>query len=91
MEIALNSPGQVMFRQMLFAKIVPAIKKMDLLSRRASASGSPSSGILQFENWGDPFADLERSSPSGSPAATRILRLPAGAGYPSGARSISIA
>ena len=34
MEIALHNQGQVMFRQMLFAKIVPAIKKMDLLSDR---------------------------------------------------------
>src|SRR4029078_3848480 len=34
MDITLNSQAQQMFRQMLFAKIVPAIKKMDLLSDR---------------------------------------------------------
>ena len=34
MDIALNNQGQVMFRQLLFSKIVPAIKKMDLLSDR---------------------------------------------------------
>src|SRR5215207_3302994 len=34
MDIALHNQGQVMFRALLFAKIVPAIKKMDLLSDR---------------------------------------------------------
>ena len=38
MDIALHNQGQVMFRQMLFAKIVPAIKKMDLLSERQRAA-----------------------------------------------------
>jgi hypothetical protein len=50
MDIALNNTGQVMFRQMLFAKIVPAIKKMDLLSERQRARFAEL-GILQFENW----------------------------------------
>jgi hypothetical protein len=54
MDIALNNHGQVMFRQMLFAKIVPAMKKMDLLSDRQRARFQEL-GILQFENWGDPF------------------------------------
>ncbi len=59
MEIALNNTGQVMFRQLLFAKIVPAIKKMGLLSDR-QRTRFQELGILQFENWEDPFAELER-------------------------------
>ena len=59
MEIALHNKGQVMFRQMLFAKIVPAIKKMDLLSDRQRARFQDL-GILQFENWEDPFAEESR-------------------------------
>src|SRR5262245_25390976 len=58
MEIALNNQGQVMFRQLLFAKIVPAIKKMDLLSDRQRQRFAEL-GILQFENWADPFTDVE--------------------------------
>jgi hypothetical protein len=59
MDIALHNTSQVMFRQLLFAKIVPAIKKMDLLSDRQRARFAEL-GILQFEGWEDPFADLER-------------------------------
>ena len=59
MEIAQHSQGQIMFRQLLFAKIVPALKKMDLLSDRQRERFAEL-GILQFENWSDPFADLER-------------------------------
>jgi len=59
MEIALNNQGQILFRQLLFAKIVPAIKKMDLLSDRQRARFAEL-GILQFEDAPDPFADLER-------------------------------
>ena len=64
MDIALNSPGQVMFRQMLFAKIVPAMKKMDLLSDRQRGRFQEL-GILQFENWADPVADMEASAVGG--------------------------
>src|ERR1044071_3549712 len=60
MDIALNNQGQVLFRQMLFAKIVPAIKKMDLLSDRQRQRFADL-GILQFENWADPF---DSSSPT---------------------------
>jgi len=67
MDIALHNQGQVMFRQMLFAKIVPAIKKMDLLSDRQRQRFAEL-GILQFENWADPFADSEHS-PSGATSA----------------------
>jgi hypothetical protein len=67
MDIALNNQGQVMFRQMLFAKIVPAIKKMDLLSDKQRQRFAEL-GILQFENWADPFSDLEQS-PKGATSA----------------------
>ncbi|MFT3692375.1 MAG: ferritin-like domain-containing protein [Kofleriaceae bacterium] len=67
MEITLHSQGQIMFRQMLFAKIVPAIKKMDLLSDR-QRERFQELGILQFENWADPVADIE-ASPKGATSA----------------------
>ena len=67
MDIALNNQGQVMFRQLLFAKIVPAIKKMDLLSERQRQRFAEL-GILHFENWADPLADLSQS-PSGATSA----------------------
>jgi hypothetical protein len=65
MAIALESQGQVMFRQLLFAKIVPAVKKMGLLSERQRARFAEL-GILQFETWADPFTELEREE------ATRV-------------------
>ncbi|CAN5709030.1 ferritin-like domain-containing protein [soil metagenome] len=67
MEIALHNQGQVMFRQMLFAKIVPAIKKMDLLSDR-QRERFKELGILQFENWEDPVAGMSQS-PTGATSA----------------------
>lgn len=67
MQIALENTGQVMFRQMLFAKIVPAIKKMDLLSDR-QRTRFQELGILQFENWADPITDVEQS-PAGAVSA----------------------
>jgi hypothetical protein len=66
MDIALHNQGQVMFRQMLFAKIVPAMKKMDLLSDRQRQRFAEL-GILQFENWADPFGD--DVSPAGATSA----------------------
>jgi len=68
MEIALHNQGQVMFRQMLFAKIVPAIKKMDLLSDRQRARFQEL-GILQFENWADPLADADAQIATGAVSA----------------------
>ena len=59
MDIALNNEGQVFFRQILFAKIVPAIKKMGLLSDRQRVRFADL-GILHFEHAADPFAELER-------------------------------
>ncbi len=68
MDIALHNQGQVMFRQMLFAKIVPAIKKMGLLSDR-QRTRFQELGILQFENWADPMADLEAQTVQGAVSA----------------------
>ncbi|HLL23561.1 MAG TPA: ferritin-like domain-containing protein [Kofleriaceae bacterium] len=61
MQIALENKGQVMFRQMLFAKIVPAMKKMDLLSDRQRVRFAEL-GILHFENWSDPTSDLDNTA-----------------------------
>jgi hypothetical protein len=58
-QIALRSQPQQLFRQMLFSKIVPAIKKMGLLSDRQRRRFEDL-GILQFESWSDPFEDLEK-------------------------------
>jgi hypothetical protein len=58
MDIALNNTGQVMFRQLLFSRIVPAIKKMDLLSDRQRQRFADL-GILSFETAPDPLAGLE--------------------------------
>ncbi len=67
MEIALHNQGQVMFRQMLFAKIVPAVKKMGLLSDR-QRERFKELGILQFENWEDPVAAMSQSPTGGTSA-----------------------
>src|SRR5687768_11999704 len=64
MNIALHNQSQVMFRQLLFAKIVPAIKKMELLSDR-QRTRFQELGILHFESWADPFADLDREEQAG--------------------------
>jgi hypothetical protein len=64
MEIALHNNSQKMFRQLLFAKIVPAVSKMGLLSDRQRARFHEL-GILQFETWEDPFAELEREEALG--------------------------
>ena len=58
--IGMQSEGQKMFRQMLFSKIVPALKKMDLLSPRQRARFHEL-GILQFESWADPFESFAES------------------------------
>ena len=60
MEIATHNQAQVMFRQLLFAKIVPAVKKMGLLSERQRGRFAEL-GILQYESWSDPFADLDQT------------------------------
>jgi len=67
MDITLNNQGQMMFRQLLFAKIVPAIKKMDLLSDRQRERFAQI-GILQFESAPDPLADMQHSATGASTA-----------------------
>ena len=52
-EHALNNRGQIMFRQVLFSKIVPAVKRMGLLSDRQRRRFEEL-GILQFEDYPDP-------------------------------------
>ena len=58
MQVALDNNGQRMFRAMLFAKIVPAVKRLGLLSDRQRERFAEL-GILQFEHANDPFDDLE--------------------------------
>jgi hypothetical protein len=53
-QIALHSQSQILFRQMLFTKIVPAVKKCGLLSPR-QRERFDKLGILQFESYVDPF------------------------------------
>src|SRR5690349_14150347 len=54
MDIALNNQAQVMFRSLLFAKIVPAIKKMGLLNG-VLRTRFQELGILHYENTADPI------------------------------------
>ena len=49
MEIALHNQAQVMFRQILFSRIVPCIKRVGLLSPRLRGRFADL-GILQFEH-----------------------------------------
>jgi hypothetical protein len=60
MEITLNNEGQKMFRQLLFSKIVPAVKKIGLLST-SLRERFQDLGILQYESWSDPIDDLMKS------------------------------
>src|SRR5207237_6530552 len=57
MKISLECQSQQMFRQLLFSKIVPAVKKMGLLSKK-QRERFEQLGILQFESWQDPFEAL---------------------------------
>jgi len=72
MDITLNNEGQRQFRQLLFAKIVPAVKRIGLLSPRQRERFSEL-GILEYENWEDPFESLQRAeeemAQQGAPAA----------------------
>jgi len=62
--ITRDSQAQQMFRQLLFSKVVPAIKKIGLLSDRQRARFADL-GILQFESWSDPFEDLKTAESTG--------------------------
>jgi len=56
------SMGRALFVQMLFSKIVPAIKRIGLLSERQRARFH-SLGILQLEDAADPFASFDDGTP----------------------------
>jgi len=58
MQLTTTNTGQIMFRQMLFSKIVPAIKKIGLLSDRLRGRFQELN-ILQYEDWADPFDELD--------------------------------
>ena len=60
MDIALNNEGQKQFRQILFSKIVPAVKRIGLLSERQRLRFDEL-GILHYEDWQDPFEALKES------------------------------
>lgn len=59
-QIAFNNKGQQQFRQLMFAKIVPAIKRIGLLSQR-QRERFHDLGILQYEDWSDPFEELKQA------------------------------
>ena len=59
-KLALDNVGQQMFRSFLFAKIVPAVKRIGLLSDR-QRERFQQLGILQFEHAQDPFQDLAQA------------------------------
>jgi hypothetical protein len=61
MHITMHNHGQRMFRQLLFSKIVPAVKRIGLLSDRQRARFADL-GILQYESWGDPLADVDATA-----------------------------
>ena len=60
--VVMSSMPQQLFRQYLFSKIVPAVKKVGLLSPR-QRERFEKLGILQFESMSDPFQDLDRQPP----------------------------
>jgi len=68
-QLALNNHGQILFRQWLFSKIVPAIKKIGLLSDRQRERFGQL-GILQYEDAEDPIEALEKSEAEQAAAAT---------------------
>ena len=50
LEVALQSEPMKMFRQMLFSKIVPNVKRLGLLTPRVR-KGFEELGVLHFESW----------------------------------------
>lgn len=57
MRITFENEGQKQFRQLLFAKIVPAVKRIGLLSSR-QRDRFADLGILQYEDWVDPSDEI---------------------------------
>ena len=60
MKIAMHNEGQRQFRAILFSKIVPAVKRIGLLSPRQRERFAEL-GILEYESWQDPFEALEQA------------------------------
>ncbi len=58
-EITLHNKGQQMFRQMLFSRIVPCVKRIGLLSDR-QRERFQALGILHFEDAMDPEQELAK-------------------------------
>lgn len=50
MEIALQSEAMMIFRTLLFSKIVPNVKRLGLLTPRVRR-GFEELGVIQFEDW----------------------------------------
>ena len=48
--LTLESPGMIEFRRLLFSKIVPNLKRLDLLTPRVRA-GFAELGVLDYETW----------------------------------------
>ncbi|MDG2308465.1 MAG: ferritin-like domain-containing protein [Candidatus Binatia bacterium] len=57
-ELVLNSPSGVMFRSMLFQRIVPNLKKLGLLTPRVREAYTRM-GLIQFEDFDSDQADRE--------------------------------
>ena len=61
LEMVTKSAGRDMFQQMLFAKIVPNVKKLGLLDRNDSwlRRRYEEMGVIQFEDWVDTGEEFE--------------------------------
>ena len=68
MTIGTQSVGYKLFQQLLFSKIVPALKKMDLLTPRQRARFADMD-ILHFEDSDDPFDGMKAPD---EPAAVNV-------------------
>ena len=55
MDITLHNQGQVMFRQLVFGRVLPALKKLGLLSPRLRERLTEL-GVMQYDGWAAPVA-----------------------------------
>lgn len=55
LDITLHNQGQVMFRQLVFGRVIPAIRKIGLLSPRLRQRLTDL-GVLQYDSWAAPSA-----------------------------------
>lgn len=63
-----NGPGYKFFTQLLFSKVMPALKKMDLLTPRQRARFHDL-GVLHYEDSEDPFEALKDTESMAAPQA----------------------